>query len=212
MSGARFFRWVQGAGFYRALYADAAALVPHGNGARWLDVGCGPGLLTRIAAERGYDALGVDTSRAMIELARAEKGTAAFEVRPLDALVPDEADVVSAASLLAVLPDRAAGLEILWSAVRPGGVLLILEPTQAMTPRNAWRAIAGGLPGPRPFVLWLWARARRGSTVEPELVRTLADRENASLETASFLQGMVIAWLLHKPTAPIRCPKRTFDQ
>jgi SAM-dependent methyltransferase len=49
-------------------------------GARVLDVGCGPGRHTIELARRGYEVLGIDPSRAMIEAARAR--AAASDVAP----------------------------------------------------------------------------------------------------------------------------------
>ena len=46
---------------------DAAAV---GNGSRLIDIACGPGHLTRAAAERGARAIGVDLAPAMVTLAR----------------------------------------------------------------------------------------------------------------------------------------------
>jgi ubiquinone/menaquinone biosynthesis C-methylase UbiE len=44
-------------------------------GARLLDVGCGPGFMTRDLARLGYQGLGVDTSAAMIEYCKREAET-----------------------------------------------------------------------------------------------------------------------------------------
>jgi trans-aconitate methyltransferase len=78
MNGARFFQWLQSADFYRALHAEAVATVP-ATGGRWLDVGCGPGLVTSLAAARGFEALGVDPSAAMVAAARSRTPGARFE-------------------------------------------------------------------------------------------------------------------------------------
>ena len=67
---ARFFNYVQGAEFYRDLHQQAVSLLPPGSGSLWLDVGCGPGLLTRLAAEHGYQATGFDIDPTMIAQAK----------------------------------------------------------------------------------------------------------------------------------------------
>jgi hypothetical protein len=64
-------------------------------------------------------------------------------------------DVVTAASLLAVVPDPVVALHQLWSCVAPTGTLLVIETSQQMTPASARRILATGLDGPgRPFP-WL---------------------------------------------------------
>lgn len=72
------FTWLQAAPFYERLHADAVAEVPPAApGARWIDVGCGPGLVARLAADRGHDALGLD--RSVAQGAAASSGTPASE-------------------------------------------------------------------------------------------------------------------------------------
>ena len=195
---ARFFTLVQGAGFYRRLLSDAVALLPEGDGRTLLDAGCGPGLLTRLAAARGYEALGIDADPAMVatarRLARRERSAARFLHGRLGdpATIVPHADVVAAASLLAVVPDREATLEALWRCVRPGGILLIVEATERLTVSAARTLIAGGLPGPRRNLLTVWAAARQGSAVDPTIFDSLVDAEQRS---APLLGGLASATL-----------------
>jgi ubiquinone/menaquinone biosynthesis C-methylase UbiE len=179
---ARFFALVQGAGFYRAYLEEAVALLPGGDGSRLVDVGCGPGLLTRLAAARGYEALGIDADPAMVataaRLARRERSAATFlhgQLSDLPAL--PQADVVVAASLLAVVRDREAALETLWRCVKPGGALLVVEAPDRLTVPAARKAIAAGLRGPRRGLLTMWAAARQGNAVDPSIFATLRDTE-----------------------------------
>ena len=193
----RFFAWVQGAEFYVEMHRDAVALVPR-TGGRWLDVGCGPGLVARLAADAGFDAVGIDHDRDMVRLARHRStgpAAARFEVGDLNTLVPRSADVVSATSLLATVPDPHDGVHRLWDALRPGGTLLVVETTAMMTPSRA-RAIAGRLPGHRQAALRLWSHARRGRTVDMELATQLGA---ATATTTPLLHGLVTATALTKP-------------
>lgn len=173
--------------------------MPIGNGEIWLDIGCGPGLVTRLAAERNYHANGIDTDPQMVaaakRIARSKHSAAEFQIGDFANLPADSAQVVSAASLLAVLPDRKAGLHSLWRLLRPSGTLLIVEPTHRMTSQNAIRAIQNGLPKKRIEGLHMWANARQGNIVDPSIYETLgAD----SIHFQPLLQGLVGAWVIQK--------------
>jgi SAM-dependent methyltransferase len=191
-ASARFFAWIQRAPFYEATHAEAVQLLPPGSGRTWLDVGCGPGLVGRLAGRQGYDVVGVDHDPAMVRLARRLGGDrCSFEVGALGpGLVQVQADVVSAASLLIVLPDPREGLGHLWHCVKPGGTLLVVETTAAMTPEGAQRVVGRQHPA-----LFLWARARRGRAVAPSLLDEL---DVASRRHRFLLQGLVQAWALQK--------------
>ena len=204
-TAALLFTRVQGAGFYRRYLQEAIELLPPDGGGTLLDVGCGPGLLARLAAARGYRATGIDPDAAMVAAARRlarREGSPAEYVRlglfeALEATAP--ADVVAAASLLAVLPDRAAGLAALWRLVAPGGALLVVEATPRMTVARANDLIAAGLPGPRPRLLRLWARGRQGATVDPAIYDGLPDVDGCQI--TELLGGLVEARLLRKAVA-----------
>lgn len=198
-SSSQLFAWLQGADFYRGLHLEAVAELPSGVGKRWVDVGCGPGLLTRLAAGKGYDAVGIDMDPAMVreaqKIARREKSAAVFEVDDVFKLPPQSADVVSASSLLATLDEKADGFRALLTAVRPGGSLLIIEPTDRMSVSSAEELIRSGLPNGRIAGLRMWARAREGHAVDPSLFR---DADGHSVVSTPLLGGLVGSWLITK--------------
>lgn len=198
---AAFFSWVQGARFYIDVHAEAVHLLSRGENKTWLDIGCGPGLVARLAARRGYAAVGIDSDPKMIQRAKHLAGRGAycrFEVGDLKNVGGHySADVVSAASLLFVVPDPAAALQQLWNCVRPGGTLLVIETTEAMTPRGALKAMNRISPG-RRIALTLWAQARNGRAVDSRFVEALP--ATSGLRTP-LLHGMVAAWTLTKETA-----------
>ena len=201
MFSAFLFAWLQGAGFYRQLHALALSRVPPGSGERWIEVGCGPGLLSRLAAQRGFRGVGIDLNRESIWVARllgfSLRSTMRFEVGTLESLGDRTADVVAASSLLAVLPDRENGLQSLWQSVAPSGYLLVIEPTSRLTANNVEALISSGsLPSKRIRGLRLWARARENETVDERIFDSLQNHlENYS----EMLDGMVGIWIFRKP-------------
>ena len=201
---AKLFDWLQGADFYHDAHRAAVEQLPPGNGKRWVDAGCGPGLVTRLAAARGYRALGVDRDRHMIAVAQrraARTGSSAEfkrgDIESLAAMTP-RADVISAASLLAVVDNKATALEALLAAVKPGGCLLIIEPTAAMTPVAADTLIRNGLGGKRVNGLRLWARARHGRAINPDLFNVLP---SSAVHHAPLLSGLLGVWILRTVVA-----------
>jgi ubiquinone/menaquinone biosynthesis C-methylase UbiE len=105
-------------------------------GMRVLDIGCGPGDVSFVAAGLvgpTGTVLGVDAAPEMIELARtraAEKGvsTVYFTCSAIDAIALDQpVDAVIGRLILMHLPDPAATLRRLSSFVRPGGVVAFAE-------------------------------------------------------------------------------------
>lgn len=198
---ALFFARVQAAPFYRRLHEEAIGLLPSGQGQVWLDVGCGPGLVSRLAHRRGYRVTGVDADPAMVRQAQRQARHLApegprFQVGRLGELglaLGGAADVVSAASLLAVLPDRPGALRDLLQLLRPGGTLLLIEPSALMSPQSVRRYLAGQ-PGLRDaWVLRLWARTR-----QPARLVQAADLAvpGFTLRQHPLLGGLVNAWLL----------------
>jgi len=199
MIASTLFTWIQGADFYRDLHKEAVDLLPAGEGKLWMDIGCGPGLVSHLAAQRGYQVTGIDSDPQMIQSAKRiakQKGISInFKTGDVFDLPKDSADVVSAASLLAVLGDKVSGLNSLWSCIRSGGSLLIIEPTNQMTIENAEQLIKNGLPRKRINGLRLWSRARQGNTINPAIFETLNAEKT---EYTTLLHGLVGAWVFTK--------------
>ncbi|WP_018680345.1 class I SAM-dependent methyltransferase [Actinokineospora enzanensis] len=105
-------------------------------GDRVLDVGCGPGYLTALAARaagRQGSAVGIDPSEQMIEQARRARGSAncLFELGGAEALPLPDASVDVVVSSLAVhhIPAevREAAFGEMFRVLRPGGRLLLAD-------------------------------------------------------------------------------------
>lgn len=191
------FRFLQGADFYRDLHATAAALLPSGNGRSWLDVGCGPGLLTRLAAERGYQACGLDRDADMILAARQ---LAAGCGAPVEFVTSDvraalasgrRYDVVSASSLVVVTPNASETLASLRALAKPGGKLLVIEASPTMSLPRALKVLLTGQLGKRSYMLLPWAMARAGKTLPDRLF----EQSRPPATRRPLLSGLVNAWI-----------------
>jgi SAM-dependent methyltransferase len=116
-----------------------------------VDLGCGPGHWVRELTRAGYDALGIDLSPAMIELARKKAPRAEFRVQSLlRSEIPPCVAVTSMGECLNYTFDpknRERDLSRLFrrvfGALAPGGLFVfdIAEPDRALGdgPRRYWK-------------------------------------------------------------------------
>ncbi|MGW2744386.1 class I SAM-dependent methyltransferase [Streptomyces sp. NPDC001450] len=96
-----------------------------------LDLGCGTGSLSLLAAEQGHRVTGVDSSPAMVERARAKLAGRDAVVLHGDAAAPpvgeQRYDVVLVRHVLWALPDPARVLRHWRTLLRPGGRFVLVE-------------------------------------------------------------------------------------
>jgi SAM-dependent methyltransferase len=127
-------------------------------GMRVLDVGCGPGDVSFVAARLvgpTGTVLGVDAVDSVVEFARAraaELGLSgvSFQQSTIDNLVLDEpVDAVIGRLILMHLPDPASALRQLARLVRPGGVVAFSETdigaTRSIPDTPQFRAVTDGI-------------------------------------------------------------------
>lgn len=127
-------------------------------GMRVLDIGCGPGDVSIIAARLvgpTGTVLGVDAAPEMVALAgarAAEKGLTAvhFQQAGIDTIALDEpVDAVVGRLILMHLPDPAATLRRLRTFVRPGGVIAFSENdisgTRSVPEMPLFRQVTSGI-------------------------------------------------------------------
>jgi SAM-dependent methyltransferase len=137
---------------------DEAALRP---GERVLDVACGTGVVSRLAAERvgpGGSIAALDLNAAMLGVARAVPTSAAPQIRWYESTaesmpLPDGAfDVVLCQLGLQFIDDKAATLREIHRVAAKGGRVLVTVPT----PTQFWgvpeSAFASRIPGAAEFV------------------------------------------------------------
>jgi SAM-dependent methyltransferase len=97
---------------------------------RWLDVGCGNGDLLAVAAELGYQGVGLEPNAASAKIARDAFGLDVHETL-LDAFAdsnPGRFDVVSFIGLLDLVADPVAQLRDAARLLNPGGVVVVSLP------------------------------------------------------------------------------------
>ena len=103
-----------------------ASLIP--NGARLLDIGCGPGLYTRRFAERGLRVTGLDFSENSIAYARAHDPDSEYVVQDyLQMEFDGEFDIITLiwCDYGALIPAERADLLVrIQRALKPGGLFL----------------------------------------------------------------------------------------
>jgi SAM-dependent methyltransferase len=141
---------------------------------RFLDVGCGPGMLVEEAAAKGWDAMGVELS----VWAVAEAKSRGLDVRQqtLDEvdLEPGSVDAASLADVIEHVPDPLAIMRRLHELMAPGGVVFLATPNVdsvvAKVLRRWWWSV---LPGH----IWLFS--------EKTLVKLLHDSGFAVLATST---------------------------
>ena len=108
------------------------------TGTRWLDAGCGTGVLTRWLARRGCRVVGVDAASEMLAAARsaaAEKYSDRLSfVRVLTiahlAIEDRSLDGILCSSVLEYVPDPSACLTEFARVLKPGGLLLVSVPNR----------------------------------------------------------------------------------
>jgi SAM-dependent methyltransferase len=112
--------------------ADAVAgVLP--TGVDVVDVGCGTGLISGMLTARGHRVTGVDVSVPMLTRAREQGRLAVTVVADAAAIDLPAGDAVVAVNVLHVHPDPDAVLAEIVELLRPGGVAVLVWPTDRVS-------------------------------------------------------------------------------
>jgi ubiquinone/menaquinone biosynthesis C-methylase UbiE len=188
---------LMGAGM--ALRRHTVALVGLRPGNRVLDVGCGTGVLTRLAAEivgPEGTAVGIDPGPAMIGVARLKAGRthsrARFELGIIEALdfANDCFDVVLCSFVLHHLPAevKRAGLREVWRVLKPGGRLMLVDFDPARPLARAIFTLFRMIPG--------WARVLQAAG---DAVPLLREAGFTDVSIAGSWRATATLWMGRKP-------------
>lgn len=133
-------------------FLDLVTRIRAESPAEVIDLGCGPGNLTRVLIDRwpGAEVRGVDSSAAMIEAARRDLPEVDFELADLRDWVArgDDVDVLISNATLQWLPDHLDLLPSIAERVRPGGWLAFQVPANFDQPSHT---IRGELAAEAPY-------------------------------------------------------------
>lgn len=99
---------------------------------RLLDIGSSAGFFLAIARKAGWDVAGIEPSGVMVEYGRKFLGLpiicGKLNNQTVDLFNAESFDAVTMWEVMEHLPDPLKGLELVWSLLKPGGVLFIQVP------------------------------------------------------------------------------------
>jgi len=166
-----FFEQVQHTSWYGRLLQGFSGFLEVTPEMAVLDVGCGPGYLTRLLAEKVRAVSCVDISPAMVKKAREHAEEENLEnvyyaVGTAES-IPEENeyfDMAVATSVIYFLPDPVLALEEMARVIKRGGRIAMLNPSDRMTDNNVTSFInEHRLTGFEADALESWLDAAKGA-------------------------------------------------
>jgi SAM-dependent methyltransferase len=153
-----------------ALYEAGLDSVEIRPGTRLLDVGCGPGLALKLAAQRGAIVTGIDAAGPFIEIARERLAHADLTVGEMESLpyADDSFDTVTGFNAFQFAADPARALREAGRVGRAGAPVLIAtwgRPEQCDAAGYV-KAVGGLLPAPPPGAPGPFALSEEGALEE----------------------------------------------
>ncbi|MBE0447428.1 MAG: class I SAM-dependent methyltransferase [Actinobacteria bacterium] len=166
-----FFEQVQATPFYKRLLQEFVSFIEIRPDMSAVDIGCGPGYLTRLLAERVKAMSCVDISAAMVQRAREHAReenveNASYTVGRAEN-IPEQSeyfDVAVATSVIYFVEDPVVALKEMARVVKKGGRVAMMNPSDKMTGRNVISYIERhGLGNREARVLEDWLYAAEGA-------------------------------------------------
>jgi SAM-dependent methyltransferase len=164
-----------------ALYESVLDNLRIGSGTRLLDVGCGPGLFLRLAAQRGASITGIDAAQPFIEIARKRLADADLTVGEMESLPweDDAFDAITGLNAFQFAADPAHALREARRVARGGAPVVIAtwgRPEECEAAAYV-KAVGSLLPPPPPGAPGPFALSEEGAIEEFATMGGLTPRE-----------------------------------
>lgn len=193
------FLCLQSQHFYKKIHQDAvniANIDSNVKNKKWADIGCGVGMMSKIAQVRGFSVSSYDLDPAMIKWAQIlHKDNKLLSFEQKDVMkITGKFDVVSASSLLSVVDDKKAVISKLVSLLKgKNSKLILIDATEEMSVKNIYKNITGLKTLYYFKLLLVWAQAREGKAFN---INIFNDIKNISHHYV--LDGMVRVTVIGK--------------
>jgi ubiquinone/menaquinone biosynthesis C-methylase UbiE len=172
-------------------------------GAKVIDLGCGSGIFTHLLSLRKYEAVGLDISPKLLELARRKYPKLKFDEGDVEAL-PYEADSVDGVLLSGLvhhLPNPSLCAAEVARVLRPGGKFVAFDPNRANPFMYLYRDKSS------PFYSPVGVTANERPVRAPEIAETF---RKAGLQVGTdFLSGLPYRYVA-SPLARMALPAYNF--
>jgi trans-aconitate 2-methyltransferase len=171
---------------------DLLARVELEGAATVVDLGCGPGNVTRLLARKfpHAEVIGIDSSATMLAKAAETPSTIAWRQADIGAFAPQRpVDILYSNAALHWLDGHAGLFPRLMQAVRPGGILAVQMPRNHAAPSHAeMNAIAES----GPWATKLKPVLRPSPVAPPEAYYDLLAPESARLDIWETVYGQIL--------------------
>jgi ubiquinone/menaquinone biosynthesis C-methylase UbiE len=160
-------------------------------GEHWLDLACGTGAMSELAARAGAEVVGVDLAPGLIETARERAREQGLKIdyrvgdcERLEGIDDASVDVVSSTCGIMFAPDHEATARELARVVRPGGRIGLANWTPDGGVGRMFRMMAPFQPGPPPSSPFDWGREERVHELLGDAFQLHIEQKVSTLETA----------------------------
>jgi len=171
------------------------------SGEKWLDLGCGAGVLTRELLMRSCDVVALDGSKGMLSQAKVHCGETAGRVewhlgdaQDLSFIANGSLDGVLCSSVIEYLPEAETIFSEISRVTRAGGALIVSIPPRGGMVRTLQKAHR---------LIWrLWGRDRHPYLavskleISPTDVARILERHGFQLQQAARFDAVLPRWLL----------------